>query len=510
MLKSEQERGTDEKIRIFCTCGGVTRRSNVLKAICPSPPRRKFPMESSEVTTPSESVPGSNYETGIQSFQSFQALPLDNGVGMEAVLKQDLTNRVCQAGDNLISKIFPDEAFGFSINEKFAENFYDRFLTRTGTIDKKVFKNESTTATFLNKVINDLDYFLNAANQKHLKLLRYFSSAHSNIPIRDALVDRKPDIMLVRLVDEDYTREGPLDWKDVQALIEHTISKDPPPRMGKTITDKNYLMFCAQPERNFIINICIINACFAVIVSDHVGQIETDLFSSDRSTNVLLFLRIVMGFAFLPDKWLGIDNTIIRRVHGQKSSIPRTFKSSFKKPMFPDPKIDIIQNLLLPLNLGRALAVTKEEAVDDECPDFDTISIRNETYKVLSVLFDSQAFIGRATKVFLVRFPDGRKGVLKDSFITTNRMSEQSILDKGPIPFGPEMIDHCTFDDTNIFRKSLFKPAATLEVREKRRVVTYPAGVHISDFSSLWELMVAFLDVAVGMSRWVINSPCSH
>jgi hypothetical protein len=37
------------------------------------------------------------------------------------------------------------------------------------------------------------------------------------------------------------------------------------------------------------------------------------------------------------------------------------------------------------------------------------------------------------------------------------------------------------------------------ERREKRRVVTYPAGVHISDFSSLWELLVAFLDVVIGM-----------
>jgi hypothetical protein len=279
--------------------------------------------------------------------------------------------------------------------------------------------------------------------------------------------------------------------------------------MGKTVTEKNYLMFNVQPEKNFIINMCITKFGFAVVVSDRVGQIETDLFSFDRSTQALLFLRMIMGFAFLPDKWLGIDVTIIRRVHGRESSSPETFRSLHPpfKSKFNNPWLTIINSPLAPY-MGKPLAITTEAAKDDECPDFDTIAIGIKTYKVLSVIFESLAFIGRATRVFLVRFEDGREGVLKDSFITVDRVSEHSILKKGPIPFGPEIIDHFIFEDTNIFRKSLLKPAEIPEVREKRRVVTYPAGVHISDFTSLWELMVAFLDVTVGMSCLVINSLC--
>jgi Fungal protein kinase len=265
-------------------------------------------------------------------------------------------------------------------------------------------------------------------------------------------------------------------------------------------------MFCAQPERNFIINLCITGTGFSVIVSDHVGLIETNVISFDRSTNVVLFLRMVMGFAFLPDKWLGIDDTIIRRVHG-KTSATDTFKTLYPPfhSNFVNPRINTINPS--PSNLEKRLAITTEAAKGDECSDFDTISIGSETYKVLSVIFESPAFIGRATKVFLVRFADGRHGVLKDSFITIDRVSEQSILQGLNIPFGPDIINHCTFED-NVFRKSLLKPAAFHEVRQKRRIVTYPAGVHISDFTSLWELMVVFLDVTVGMSCLVINSLC--
>jgi hypothetical protein len=98
-----------------------------------------------------------------------------------------------------------------------------------------------------------------------------------------------------------------------------------------------------------------------------------------------------------------------------------------------------------------------------------------------------------------VELPDGRLGVIKDSWITTNRATEASFLEGLDIPFGPQLINHCLLGNTSMFRDNPITPPSIPECREKRRVVTYPAGVHISDFSSLWELMVAMLDVVVGM-----------
>jgi hypothetical protein len=466
------------------------------------------PMELSAVSTPSESEQDSNYEIRIQSVQLSGAIPLPKGCDIGPFLTKDTANRVCRAGDNLVFKIFPDEAFGFSINENFAQNFHGIFLSAGGTLDPKNFPNESATAVFLNRIISTIASFLHTTGQNHIKPLRYFSALHASVCVHGE-VDRKPDIVLVRLIhesDSSYTREGRLEWKDIQALVEHTISKEVPKRMPKTITDKNYLMFCDQPERNFIINLCITGSGCHVVVSDHAGQIDTDLISFSQPSTTLLFLRMVMGLAFLPDKWLGIDDTIIRRVHGQKPSTK--FDSAYPalKCTFDNPKITVICSPAL--NMQRPFAITTDPAKEDECSEFDTIAIGDTTYKVLKIIFQSPAFIGRATKAFLVEIGDGRQGVLKDSFIMIDRCTEESILNGLTIPFGPDIVDHCILGDTSAFRTSLLRPAALLETRQKRRILTYPAGVHISDFNSLWELMVVFLDVAVGTSYLVTNSLC--
>ena len=255
-------------------------------------------------------------------------------------LQKDLEDHLCGAGDNLIFNIFPDDAFGFAINERFAQHFHNIFLTAGGTINEKIyFQDESMTTQFLNKIVMTAACLFDAAGQHHMKPLHYFLAINSNVHIRDAALDCKPDIVLLRLVDGNYTRADHINWKDVQALIEHTTSKELPKLMALSITNKNYLMFCAQPERNFILNLCITHLSIYVAISDHAGQIDTDLVSFDQPSIVLLFLQMVMGFTFLPDKWLGLDHTIIRRVHDQKLS-EATFKSLYpilecvQKPKF--------------------------------------------------------------------------------------------------------------------------------------------------------------------------------
>ena len=119
------------------------------------------------------------------------------------------------------------------------------------SMKKKYFQDESMTAQFLNKIVMTAACLFDAVGQHHMKPLCYFSAINSNIPICEAALDRKPDIVLLCLVSGNYTRVDHINWKDVQALIEHTTSKELPKCMALTITDKNYLMFCAQPERNF-------------------------------------------------------------------------------------------------------------------------------------------------------------------------------------------------------------------------------------------------------------------
>ena len=90
-------------------------------------------------------------------------------------------------------------------------------------------------------------------------------------------------------------------------------------------------------------------------------------------------------------------------------------------------------------------------------------------------------------------------GVLKDSWIAMDRMKETIFLQGLDIPFGPTLVDHCILQNTSAYRDHPIVPSGNADHREKQHIVTYPAGVHISNFTSLWELLVAFLDIVIGM-----------
>lgn len=94
-------------------------------------------------------------------------------------------------------------------------------------------------------------------------------------------MSRKPDVMLVRLVD-GCLREGNLWWREVQGLIETTVSKAPRMVMKDTIVTKSYLTFCSQAEKDFL---SITGNGFHIVVADHAGMIDTDVLSFHRPTN---------------------------------------------------------------------------------------------------------------------------------------------------------------------------------------------------------------------------------
>jgi len=120
--------------------------------------------------------------------------------------------------------------------------------------------------------------------------------------------------MLVRLVDNCIINEEPLFWHDAQGFIEQTCESEVPIRMIETIISKAYLTFTAQPERDFIINLCITGEGFRVIVIDHAGSVETSPMSFADYFGTVPLLRLVMGLAFLPDmSWGGRDYNPPRR-----------------------------------------------------------------------------------------------------------------------------------------------------------------------------------------------------
>ena len=276
----------------YCTCRSILSYFLVFKLVLYS--ESFYNSSSGKITKSGKLVclrnPMSthNYQLCIQSIRFDDTIPISDGEELRKLLKHNLHSHVSLASENLAYKIFPDHAFGFSINDQFVENFHGIFLTTAGTFDQDHFASDEATAYFLNRVITTLACFLHEAGQGQIKPLRYFTVLHASKPIA-GLVHHKPDIVLARLLN-GYTQLGPFQWKDVQALVEHMTSKKPPSHMVNTVTDKNYLMFCAQPEKDFIISLCITGTGSHIVISDHAGQVETDVIPFDQTSATIIFL----------------------------------------------------------------------------------------------------------------------------------------------------------------------------------------------------------------------------
>jgi hypothetical protein len=448
------------------------------------------------------------YTLRLQSNRFFDDRSAYSQDEIKKLLMRDLMDRITEANQSLAEFMFPDTVFGFPVNHHFLKNFYNSFLSASGALDPANFVDEESTAIFLNRTISTIAHFLDATKQVSLKPLRYFSAAYSNKPMDDHVIKRKPDIILVPLIN-GYLRDGEVGWHDVQAIVEQTREKNPPQRLPDTVSIKSYITFCSQVERDFFVALCITGKGFYIVITDHAGQVETDLISFSESW---VFIRMLMGLAFLPDNFIGIDTTITRNQAGKASK--DTFTSLYQHFPYLSPKPSIVliasssnfpvDDPLTETSIPASTPGSSQSFGNTSTPkvpeDTSTIMIGPNIYKVVSVLFKSQSLIGRATTVFLVQLPDNSFGVLKDSWITTDRGKEANFLEGLHIPFGPRLIDHCVLrDTTNNFREYPIRRSVVDECREKRRVVTYPAGVHISDFSSLWELLVAFLDIVIGM-----------
>ena len=200
------------------------------------------------------------------------------------LLLRDVHDRIMEVGDGIAAELFPDETFGFPINDQFVKNFCGSIISTSKLFDSANFKNEVATATFLNRMITTVGKFLSSTKKTSLEPLRHFTSVHSTSPLPGARL--KPDIVVVPLADGCIRKEG-LSWKDVHALVEHTQEKRPPDRMSKTVRCKTYITFCHQPERDFIPFVCITKDGFHIIVTDHTGQIETDVIPFDRCSRNL-------------------------------------------------------------------------------------------------------------------------------------------------------------------------------------------------------------------------------
>ena len=432
--------------------------------------------------TTGTSSDGSNYispingpfDTSVTSSRS-QSSSLSDGESYDVndwvnLLTNDIGNRAIVVSEMSLGFLFSDEDFGFAVNETFISNFRGAFLDNHCLISPENFKDDDCTCTFLNRMISTITCFLHSAaplDLQDIRPLRYFSALRLNEPDHGSAMKRKPDVTLLRLVDDCIIEKGPLLWHDAQGFVEQTRESKVPIRMTETITSKAYLTFCSQPERDFIINLYITPEDFRVILMDHAGSVETNPISFTKGFGTIYFLRTVMGLAFLPDKCLGVDTTIIRR--NVRTSSGTKFLDQYKpyESNFPKPSINLLRDKR-PLQLLEPLpiAVTTTPAPVGFDQNICSISIDTTVYQVVAILFKSQILVGRLTTLYLVELLNGTRAVLKDSWITTSKLQEATFLEGLTIPFGPDLLQSTILGNTDDLRKHVFTEATINESRQ--------------------------------------------
>ncbi|TDL15327.1 hypothetical protein BD410DRAFT_691355, partial [Rickenella mellea] len=192
--------------------------------------------------------------------------------------------------------------------------------------------------------------------------------------------------------------------------------------------------------------ISLLGTTMSLTVFNRSGAITSASFDVHEQPE--LFLRVAIGILFLPDAYLGYDQTV-----------------------------DLINN---------------------------EIYVKGMKYQIDSIIYQEPSLRGRGTICFKV-YVNGKLYVIKDSWVDMSRaVKEWELLDeiKG-IANVAEVIDHEVVqigndEDSTARDLNLVTTSHNVEIRNHVRMVISPYGSHIYQFRSKKELLHAFIDVIKG------------
>jgi hypothetical protein len=97
------------------------------------------------------SVSSSNYVVRTQSTRYHDDESEFDPDELRKLLGRDLTGRTTEVGDGFAACQWPDDAFGFAINEQFVRNFIGSFLSPGALLDKANFRTDAETVDTIPK-----------------------------------------------------------------------------------------------------------------------------------------------------------------------------------------------------------------------------------------------------------------------------------------------------------------------------------------------------------------------
>lgn len=305
------------------------------------------------------------------------------------------------------------------------------------------------------------------------------------MPLKGSDANRKPDLLLLPASIAKSSKD--LDWRDVIVLGEIKYRRTAT-AMKKSYTEavgKTALLLYAQDGRHSAPFLRMLGHHIILTFFDRGGSLSTAAFDIHKNPEV--FLRILLGVSTAPMAKLGFDETV-----------------------FWDPS-----------EKKKALIAWRGESGGDN-KDNPHILLEH-------LIFISDALHGRGTTVWAGSMKESstsqqprRRVVLKDSWIDPLRkfteggmlarlndanvegvpllLNEQQV--QGPHPSRTDVkMNMSTHFLRTLLSVSYNRPSYQLRVLS--RLLTEPFGVSITSFSSLAELLVAFIDYVSSVSLLV-------
>lgn len=332
-------------------------------------------------------------------------------------------------------------------------------LLQTNLFNRFHGSKEGSVARFLNRIglaVEDAFTQWRSASDCP-KMKRTWSSKYSDTVVPGSPIHRKPDIVLL---DQPWDPAMSLtatptphreSWLDVKALGEVTETNTYHRRLKNTVDAKTYIMLLTQHDRTFVPVLSFFGTYCMLTITDRESQIFSRVLrlGEGRHEDVADFLRILIPLMFGDDSLLGLDTTMTRKKNNE----------------------------------------------------IDTITVGDQTYEVVRLIYGVQSLLGRGTKVWEVK--QGNKHyVLKDGWILPERPNEAETLKAlAGIPGVPNLIAGGTVIDktlsvpltTGLIRQYPDGPVS--KTRERRRVVEEPNLDPLSKFPNKLGLCTAFRDI---------------
>ena len=284
------------------------------------------------------------------------------------------------------------------------------------------------------------------------------------------------------LLDPSAAEMGGTTWYDVLVTLQYKSSKTQMDKAVRDIWSIATLLF-ASKARRFVLGVSMAGRHMKLLVFNRSAILLSESF--DFHEHPEMFLRIVVGLAFLDGLQLGLDTSVTYPLERLDFSSPSDSSSEMSRPKEPR---------VVPTSIefkGKVYAVIKPLNVRPRC-------VRE-----------------RGTSCYLVKGPEsGENLVMKDSWIDKSRESKEhdilkvlsdvehitNLIDEEIVQLGDEY--HTTETLLNKFLSSAEKKGTA--VRLHRRYLFGPYCKPILSFRSKKELVNGFINWAEGMRSFSV------